>query len=706
MKHLNTTQLKKIIVSLFTLVLATALHAQSSNDPVVFEINGKKIYKSEFMRDFLRSVGKDPKAAPTACTYEKRQALEEYVQLFVNYRAKLADAYANGFDTLPSLLKELDGYRKELAAPYLIDSSSFDRIMEEAYQRNHYVLTAAHIFIPLSSNARGDDTVKAYNKAMDYYRRVEAGEDFAAVAREQANIVADAQGMEPDDPRRNDDGMLGNFTVFDMVYPFESAAYALQVGEVSKPVRSKYGYHVIKLLNRVPYFGKSSFQHIWIAESKDNPVLAERRIKEARSLIDEGQPFETVCRNYSDDNSSSQNGGLISDMAIRQIPPDYVPIITSLSPGQISAPFKTQYGWHIVKLLVRDSLSPFDVMLPYYRQRMTYDDRSNKPRVDFVKQCKDHYNFVDYTTMYETVGKGKKARRGAPLASLDQCLAALSDSLFTKQWHYNDTMVTDKRPLFRVGDTSYNAVDLLKFVEAHQRYEASKPLEGYLYDRYENFINDMVFTYADQHLEVEHPEFGELMSEYRHGLMIFAYNDANVWSKAVGDSAGLARYYAENVGKHSIDKESDAHYFMGESVDMKTFDFADSAWLKPAKALKIVQKGEKSGMTDKAIVSKLEKSMKVDSVNVQYQHLIVEVERQNILSKSQLHKGLYVVPGVRGYKIVRVDGILNPRPKTLLEARGYYINDYQNYLEQQLNDSLRKKYNVVIHQDVIDEITY
>lgn len=701
--------MKKIFVCLFLLGLALSLNAQKNDDPVIFEINGKKIQKSEFMRDFLKSIGKDPKAAPTACTFEKRQALDEYVQLFVNYHTKLEDAYANGFDTMSSMLNELEGYRKELAAPYLIDSATLDRIMMEAYERNHYALTAAHIYVPLGHVPTPEDTLKAYNKIQEYSRRLEAKEDFFALALEQAVLSAKAQGLEKNDPRAKDDGRLGNFTVFDMVYPFESAAYGLKVGEVSKPIRTNFGYHIIKLLNKVPYFGKSTFQHIWIAENVSDSLSAKRSINEAYSLLQEGNSFETVCRNYSDDKSSSQNGGLLADMAIRQIPPEYMDALSSLSRGGISKPFKTRYGWHIVKLISRDSLASYEEMKPYYRQKMSRDSRSSKPREAFVEQSKVRYNFRDFTTMYENDGKtkkGKKAVQGAPLASLDECLAALNDSVFSKEWRYEEGMVKDMRPLFAVGDKSYTAVDFLKFIEEHQRVESKMMLNNYLEDRYRNFINDKVFEYADRHLESVHPEFKELMDEYRNGLMIFSYNDANVWSKAVRDSVGLAQFYADNVGTHSIDNESDAPYFMGECVDMKVFAIGDSAWLKPDKALKIVEKGSKPGASDGAIVTKLEKSLKVDSVNVHYEANIVEVERQTILGKNQLKKGIYVVPQKHGYKIVRVDNMLNPRPKTLLEARGFYINDYQNYLEKKLCNDLRKKYNVVIHQDVIDEITY
>lgn len=697
--------MKKLLTFvLLALTLSTAL-AQNAADPVIFEINGKKIYQSEFMREFLRSIGKDPKAAPTACTYEKRQALEEYVQLFVNYRTKLEDAYANGYDTIPSMLRELEGYRKELAAPYLIDSVTLENVLREAYDRNRYVLSAAHIFVSLPYSAMPEDTLKAYNEIMRYYNSLCNKEDFFSLARMASAEMARKQGLPKDDPRSKDDGRLGNFTVFEMVYPFETAAYSLNVGEYSKPVRTNFGYHIIKLLAKVPYFSKCTFQHIWISEKAEDTIAAKTRINKAYKLLNEGYTFEEVCRNYSEDNSTNENGGLLVDMAVRQVPPEYVGPLATLKEGDVSEPFKTRYGWHIVKLVKRDSLPSFEEMVPYYKQRMTQDSRSNMPREAFVDQCKQRYNFVDFTKSWELKSvKGKKTK--VFMASLDECRAALSDSLFIKAWHYDDSMVTDMRPLFKVADKYYTAVDLLRFIESHQRAEARKDKDAYLDDRYNNFINDKVFEYADSHLETDHPEFGELMTEYRNGLMIFSYNDANVWSKAIKDTAGLSAFYAANVDKHSIDNEEDAPYFMGESVDMKIFRVADSAWLKPDKALSIVSKLSKKGVTNAEIVSKLNKAIKADSVSVQYDAKVVEVERQNILSKEHLRQGIYVLPLGHGYQIVRVDAMLNPRVKTLLEARGFYINDYQNYLEEQLINTLRKKYNVIIHQNVIDEIVY
>ncbi|MBP5326742.1 MAG: peptidylprolyl isomerase [Bacteroidales bacterium] len=695
--------MRKLFVFLFAAMISLSLQAQNNNDPVVFEINGQKILKSEFMNEFLRSVGKDPKAAPTACTYEKRQALEEYVQLFVNYRTKLVDAYAQQIDKDPSLIKELEGYRNELAAPYLIDSVTLNNILEEAYERNHYTLNAAHIFVRLVRNPSPEDTLKAYNKAMSYYKRVMSGEDFMDVAKEAAMARFDEDHVPPEDPRRQDLGNLGNFTVFDMVYPFESASYALQPGQVSLPVRSAYGYHVIKLFNKTPFYGKATFQHIWISEDPQKRS-AEGRARQAYQKISEGENFGKVASDYSDDHTSAVNGGLLSDMNIHQLPPDYVVELAKLKPGEFSKPFHSTFGWHILLLIRRDTIPSFNDMQPYYRQRLARDNRNLKPRSVFVDQCKERYSFIDYTKTYMKSPAGKKGQKNKRfLASLDECRAALSDSVFSRSWRYSDDMVTDMRPLFSVADKEYTAKDLLLFIQDNQRAESSYSLDMYLEDRYENFINNKVFEYADSHLEEEHPEFANLMDEYRNGLMIFSYNDKMIWSKAISDSVGLAGFYSQFSAQRDIDNPDDAPYFWGERLDMSIITVFDSSTMAPAKALKMANKCKKKGQALKTVFDNINEK---DPNAVKYEDILVQSSDQNYLKMSSYHEGLYVVPATKGYSLVSVNKVLNPCLKSCAEARGFYINEYQNYLEKQLMESLRSKYHVKIYQNVIDEITY
>ncbi len=699
-------KMKKFFVILFSLGMFCGLHAQQANDPVIFEINGKKIYKSEFMREFLRSVGKDPNAAPTACTYEKRQALEEYVDLFVNFRTKLEDAYAMGLDTTESLRNELKGYRDELAAPYLIDSVTMMNILHEAYERNQYVLSAAHILVRVKKNAVPEDTLKGYELAMKYYERVVAGEDFNKVAQEATSEYFKDSPIPEDDPRRKDNGELGNFTVFDMVYPFECAAYSLKPGEISKPVRTNFGYHIIKLYSKTPYFGKSTFQHIWCSIAKDS-VNAEKKIREAySSMVNDGASFNSACRNYSDDNRTNNNGGLISDIAANQIPPEYITVLAKLKPGEMSEPFKTDFGWHILLKVKTETLPDFEDMVPYYKQRMTRDLRSKEPRASFVKQSKERYGFVDYTKTYtkEPKVKGKKQKE-VPMATLDECVAAINDSVLNKQWTYRPGLVTDLRPLFRIGDKEYNAEDLLKYVGENQHAEMMQDLRVYINGRYDNFIADKVCAYADEHLEEQNAEFAALVDEYRKGLMIFAYNDMMVWSKATKDTVGFEEFYKRASLEHNIDNEEDAPYFWNERARVTVVTVEDSSIIKPSKVLKLLQKATKNNWSRSQLSEAIHLKMNSEK-GCKVEEKVVEKEHQNLLGNNQWRVGVYEQPLPQGYRIVRVDGMIAPGLKSQTEARGYYVNDYQTYLDKQLIEKLRAKYHVIIHQNVIDEITY
>ena len=359
--------MKKLLLTIATVLLVAGAGAQSS-DPVVMEVAGKKITRSEFMKEFMTSVGDRLAKNPQTPAAEKRQALEEYVELFANFRAKLADAYALGFDTTEALRAELNTYRAELAAPYLIDSAALERILHEAYERNHYSLHAAHILLYLPPDASAEDSAKTYNQIMELRNRIMDGEDFFAVS---ADVV---RQQRPGAPVRPNEGDLGYFTAFDMVYPFENAAYALKVGEVSMPVRTRFGYHLIKLLDKVQMTGKCDIAHIWL-NSRDT-LTRRDEIDVCYRRLERGEDFATVALR-SDDRTTRDNGGLMTDAPLSNLPPEYVEVAQHLKDGEYSKPFFTQYGWHIIKLIRHDTLAPYESMVPYYKQRMSRDQRGD-----------------------------------------------------------------------------------------------------------------------------------------------------------------------------------------------------------------------------------------------------------------------------------------------------------------------------------------
>lgn len=694
--------MKKLFALTLTLLLASSLFAQA-DDPVLFEIDTLKIHRSEFLKEFLRSQGISPDAPKTACTYEKRKAITDYADLFLNYRTKLYDAYNEEYHLKKSLVKELKSYRDELAQPYLMDSATMNQILHEAYERNHYSLRASHILVKCKAQASPADTVFAYQTAMELYNRVtKGGEDFAKVAAEYNAKVAKSEmkGLPSDKP---DEGDLGYFTVFDMVYPFESGAYSLNVGDISLPVRSAYGYHIIKLSDKCPFFGHTSIQHIWVS-TESNPDYAAAKINDAYSKLQDGDKFAVVAQNYSDDTRSALNGGLLPDMSLRQIPAEYVNVISSLTPGEYSKPFQTSFGWHIVRLVTKDMLPPFEEMVPFYKQRMARDIRSKKPTETYIAQCKERYHFVDYTQEFEKV-KGKKVAK----ASLDNAVNVMTDSVFRKHWHFADSMVVDNRPLFAIDGKTYGIEQLLLYIEESQKLLRGYDFNTFVYHKYQEFIDLSVLSYADARLETEYPEFGELVDEYRQGLMIFSYNDKHIWGRSLRDSLGLVEFYNLASAQKSLDNPDDDPYFWGERAHVNIFTL-DSAALAPAKALKLAQKGlDKNYLFEQIDDLLKEKQNKhVDSVWTIREDKLIEKDAQSILSGNDWHRGVLTLPGTMAgtYRVVVVRELLYPSLKALNDARGYYINDYQNYLESELIRELRKKYHVVLHQDVLDETTY
>lgn len=695
--------MKKIVASLlFTFMMMGAM-AQSS-DPIVFEINGKNYYKSQFMKEFLRSIGQDPAAAPTACTYEKRQALDDYLQLYVNFQAKLTDAYAQGYDTISSINEELQAYRKELAAPYLIDSATMQSLLREAYERNHYVLHAAHILIPCGENASPEDTLKAYNHAMERYRQALTAPNFYTVAqeemKEQRSNDRDPLVREKANQVNPYEGELGCFTVFSMVYPFESAAYSMLPGQVHQPVRSRFGYHIIKLFDRFEHYGKVQLAHIWIS---DNDPSAKGKINSAYNNLEEGVDFGMVAKNYSDDRTTSKNGGIMPELAPEQLPVEYIAHVSAGLPiGQYTKPFHSNFGWHIIKLLKKEDMPDFESMVPIYKSRMTRGERATKPQSVFVDQCKEKYHFIDYTTT-----KVSKKKNAPTMASLDAVRSIVTDSIFSAIFNYDSNAITDMRPLFKIGDKEFNSRQFARYIRKNKKVRQLCPLDIFVQERYNEFIEAKVLEYANSRLEMDNPEFAELIDEYRHGLMIFAYNDQNVWSRAVKDTVGFEQFYQVSAPTHNFNDTNDAFYFWNERARVNIFTVSDSTVLPRAKAMKIFLKGLKKELSSEKMVEALNAKIK-DTATCKVGNMLdlVELGNQTLLSHNEWHTGVYVHPADSGYSILSVEKILQPELKTRDEARGFYLNDYQNYLEKANNEALRRKYNIKIHQEVIDAITY
>ncbi|MBO7201428.1 MAG: peptidylprolyl isomerase [Bacteroidales bacterium] len=690
---------KTFIVLLFGALMVNGLKAQDVNeDPIVMEIGDEKITQSEFLKNFRQanSVGDN------ATAEQKRNALNEYVDLFVNFRLKIKEALAERYDTVPSFVEEYSTYRNELAAPYLIDSKLLEEILQEVYRRNQQAVRASHIMVALPRNPSPDDTLKAYKKAMDIYEQaIKKDADFKklAIALSEDPSAKDHVSQKSGQEMKGNGGDLGYFTVFDMVYPFEQAAFTMNVGEISKPVRSSFGYHIIKVVDKISIYGKSSIQHIWVGSMSDkdeNRMMS--RINDAYRRLTEGEDFNKVVRDCSEDRATIPVNGLIENIPVQRMVPEYVSKIAELEVGEYSKPFKTDFGWHIIKVVKKDTIAPFEDMKPFYKQRISRDQRSKQPQNVFVENMKEKYGFVDHTS------KNKEA--------FDELLSVLTDSVFRGTWKApqlkNGEMIA-----FSFSDKQYTVNDLAKYIEETQKKSLKKYKATYLKEQFDALVSREIIAYANAGLEQDYPEFNELVKDYRNGLLIFAYNDEKVWSKAIIDTTGLKEFYAIESKKHDMNNPEESIYFWKQRADVMTISIFDSSCIDAAKAMKVVEKNAfKEEMTKDKMYDLLMKKLKKKKCTVDPPMYIrnVKVEKDNneVITPEQFKKGIYSVKTVngKGYIIIVVKGLIEPTIKELRDARGYYINDYQTYLEKQLVENLRNKYKITVYRDKIDKITF
>lgn len=699
--------MKKILLALAILQLSTInFHLYAQDNPVVIEVGGQQIRRSEFMKEFNTNVGQQLAKKPSVTAAEKRAALEEYVELYAIFRAKLLDAHERGFDTASVLQRELDRYRKELAAPYLIDSVMLRHLLAEAYERNHYSLHVAHILVSASANATPEDTLRAYNKAMELYNRVTTGgEDFHAVAADYAHEI------NPDARVRPNEGDLGYFSVFDMVYPFENASYALQIGEVSKPVRTRYGYHIIKLLDRVEgFYGKVTLAHIWL-HSNDS---ASRRndIERIYNELLQGINFASLAR-QSDDRTTSGSGGLLTDASLSQLPPEYIHEMVKLKDGEFSKPFFTQYGWHVIKLIRHDTLPELEDLEGFYKQRMTRDQRGDASRKTFAENSRKKYGIVDLTVtpVAKSVKGRKKNSAPAPMmASLDELINKIPDSVRFNKWVYNESLFSDS-VLITTPTDKYTTRQIAEYISNHQVRDRETKIPSFVRQRYEDFLDSISVDYADRQLEKEYPEFAQIVDEYRRGLMIFNYNDAMIWHKAIDDSIGFANFFARESLTKRLDNPDDSIYFFHPRARVTIIDVADADILAPEKAKSLIEKASKKEMGSsemkQLLLKKASKKKDADiSKKITVDVELVEQTRQHLLTEDQWQKGVYMAPRNNGYRLLVVEDILPRSLKGIREARGYYLNAWQNEVEQNLNNALRQKYNVRINRDVVRTLSF
>ncbi|OQA02319.1 MAG: Chaperone SurA precursor [Bacteroidetes bacterium ADurb.Bin408] len=663
----NNRTIRFIAVSAFIFIFSLTLSAQEKD--VLMTIAGENITKAEFLNVYYKN---NIKGEPI-----DKKTLDEYVELFINFKLKVKEAEALGMDTVSDFVKELAGYRKQLAQTLLTDKDVSEKLIKEAYERMQWDIRASHILIRVDNNTAPKDTLEAYNKIVKLRNRILKGEPFEKVAIE-ASEDQSARDSEATDKRpamKGNAGDLGYFTALDMVYPFENGAYNTKVGEISMPIRTAFGYHLIKVTDKKPAMGKVQVAHILksLPKNATEEQVAAKKL-EADSLyqkIKEGESFEEIAQKYSDDKGSGAKGGVLPWFGVNRMVPEFIETIAKLKINEVSEPVKTIYGYHIIKLLDRKPIDTYENLYPELKSRVTRDPRSNLSKDVFIARIKKEYNFSE------------------DLNKLKPFYTIVDDSVFVGKWQI-ETAKNLKDTLFKLADKVFTQQDFATYLFNHQGHRVKENIENYVNAVYNGYVDETCVNYEDSRLEIKDIDFRNLMKEYRDGILLFELTQQKVWSKAINDTVGLENFY--QTVKHN--------YMWGTRLNASIYICKDVKVAKKARSL--AAKAMKKGYPNQYILDKINindpNSLKIES---------------NFFSKgdSEIIDGIEWKTGISADKNIEKDvvfvvvhEVLQPEPKGLSDVKGLVTAEYQNYLEKKWIEELRAKYPVKINKDVLSTI--
>lgn len=639
-----------------------------TTDPVLFTYSGIPVTKSEFIQVYEKLNGQD-----TALYSPK--SVDDYLELYTNFKLKVKEAESMGLDTTQSLTNQLAEYRKQLAQNYLYDKQITDKLVAEAYERLSKEVQVSHILIACKEDAAPADTIIAHKKALEAYHRAKAANaDFGSIAKE----------MSEDPSAKENRGDLGFITALQTVYPFETAAYKTPKGTVSKPIRTKFGYHIVKTGEMRPARGKIQVAHIFIpSKATDTPEqqkTAEQRINGVvAELSVPNADFGEIAKRISEDRSSSANGGKLDWFGTGKMFPEFEEAAFALkNKGDVSKPLRTPIGWHIIKLLDKKPIGTFEEVKDEVRRRIEKDSRARVSKMTFINRLKKDYQLQE-----------------KPAAKVE-----------FKQWISSDVM-RNKWKAEKVGNHSaemfsivttdakrqkrfYTQNDFAKFVESAQNKIRVSDSATAVDKLYEMFVERSLVDLEEGQLDTKHPEFAKLMREFRDGNLLYELMDKKVWKRAIIDSMGLKKFFADNSSKYQWNERAEAAIITCSTQDI---------------AKKYV------AIADTANIYTLEKNLK----NGKVQDAKIEVrtfERGQSPNSPTLDAMTTWKKGVSGpiaekdgkFSVVKIIQVMPAAPKKLEEARGFVIADFQGLLEKNWLTELRAKYPVKIDQAVLKSI--
>lgn len=632
--------------------------AQKTDDPVLFTVGNTPVHVSEFKYIYSKTNG------PNADFSKK--SVEEYLDLYTKFKLKVQKAKDLRLDTLPTLKSELEGYRRQLADSYLIDRQVTDQLVKELYDRVQQDVDISHILIEIGEPGtvpQPADTLKAYEEALEIKKRLDKGEDFAKVARE----VSDERQAKETSGRI---GFINAGALPSGFYDLEVAAYSTPLNKHSGVVRSRAGYHLVKVHAKRPARGEVEVAHILIRAADGNFDAAKLKIDSLqRALSDLGSTFEKVAMAASEDELTAPKEGYLGIFGIGRYERSFEDVAFALDKdGAVSAPVRTSIGWHLIKRISQRGIQPFETEKARLENKVKQDPRHEQARKAMLERIRRENNFKENT------------------AVLQQFIAAQNDTFFTFKWRAPE--VKSEEVLFTLGTTAKTTLgDFTDYLGRSTGKRIRLQEEGTdkaVRSLYKEFVDEICLQFEESQLDKKYPDFKALMREYEEGILLFEATKNLVWDKASQDSVGLEKFYETVRNNYKWEERAVMSNYKitaeGRAQASEIREYAQTH--TPQEVL------QKYNTPEKTIVSVDEKTM----------------ERKNNNNASWRAGEMSILQITRdgSSNFNKIEELLPPGLKTLKEARGYVIADYQDYLEKQWIAALQKQYAVKVNEKVLN----
>ncbi len=642
--------MKKILIAALACALmapaaaeAKAHKSSKKKETVVATVNGRDVTLSEL--EYLYKKNNAQQANP--------QSLDDYIDMFIVYKLKVADAEAQGIDTTANFRREYKQYVSDLATPYLRDKDMADSLLKVAYDHKKTERKFSFIQLPIGEE---------YHARLDSIRSVIiGGEDFTALATQYS--------VDPNVHRTG--GELGYISGGMIPYEIEDPVYTTPIGEYSPVFDTRYGSLFVHPTAERPNRGERQVRHILKLTQGKTPeqaAAAKAKIDSLLTVVKNGADFAEVAKAESEDPGSREQGGLLQWFGSGRMVPEFEEAAFSLAPGEISGIVETAYGYHIIKGEGVRTVGTLEEERPALESIMERNGMAKMPVKRVLHGMRGKYG-VTYNP---------KAR--AYVKSLVEAAGKLDSTVFRP-------MTTSPEPAANVGDRIVTLKDMsfvLVPVNARTVDAAMSAYDTLL----EEEIDKKIMELAIEDLPDENPDFRNVINEYRDGILLYEVSNKNVWNRANTDKEGLEKYFEENRDKFST---WTAPRYKGYVLLAMNDSVANVA-------REITTANPDMPLAD---LSKLLKESVGNKVRIEK---VLAKQGDNAVVDYAAFGGPKPAAHSRWSEFFIFGGKYIDQPEEVSDVRGTVSADWQQALEKEWVKTLREKYPVHINKKALKKI--